>query len=196
MKEDYAPRVHVPLASGTQVEHPPDMPELIHMNDPASSVFIDFSCHQPVTVSPGVSIDIAMNKMKASDSRLLLVTDDEANVVGMVTACDIMGDAPLRAAESGGLNHCDITVKMIMTPRKDIKAIEWSQIEHSKVGHIVATMHHLECCTLPVIEEGKLRGLFCGSEISERLGVNQSSHDIMNTTACAHSLAEMVHSFS
>jgi signal-transduction protein with cAMP-binding, CBS, and nucleotidyltransferase domain len=196
MSDDYAPRVHVQLASGMQVEHPHNMPELVYMSDPASYVFIDFTSYQPLAVSPESSIDTALNKMKVSGNRLLLVIDDDATVVGLVTACDIMGDAPLRVAESGRLNHNEVTVGMIMTQRKDLKAIEWSQVEHSKVGHIVATMHHLECCTLPVVEDGKLRGMFCGSEISERLGSERMGYDITDSTACAHSLAEMVHSFN
>jgi signal-transduction protein with cAMP-binding, CBS, and nucleotidyltransferase domain len=190
MNEDYAPRVHVPLASDTFVEHPPDMPELVHLNDPAAYVLIDFTNTRPMTISPDVSIDVAMNKMKVLGSRLLLVTDNDGSVVGVVTANDIMGDAPLRVAESDGMKHSDVKVEMIMTHNKDIKAIEWSQVKNSKVGHIVATMHHLECCYLPVVEDGKVRGLICGSEISRHLG-----HDISETTMCAHSLAEIVHTF-
>jgi CBS domain containing-hemolysin-like protein len=188
MDKDYAPKAHIPLASGTIVEHPPDMPELVHMDDPAKFVFIDFTNSRPMTVSSDVSIDAAMNKMKATGSHLLLVTDDNASIIGQITACDIMGDAPVRLAGSSGINHSEVTVEMIMTPQKDIKVIEWSNLTDSKVGHIVATMHHLECCDLPVVEDGKVRGLFCASEISRHLG-----RDISETTMCAHSLAEMIH---
>ncbi len=42
MKDDYTSRVHKTLATGTYVEHPPDIPELVYMHDPAEFVFIDF----------------------------------------------------------------------------------------------------------------------------------------------------------
>ena len=190
MREDYSPRVHVALASGTRVEHPPDLPELVHMHDPAKTVLIDFTSCRPATIAPDASIDSAMNKIKVSGSRLLLVTDDNAAVIGMISACDIMGDAPLRVSESSGISHKEITLEMIMMRLKDIKVIEWSSAENSKVGHIVATMHHLECCSLPVVEEGKIRGLFCSNVISHCLGYDISE---MTMHTCANSLAEIVH---
>jgi CBS domain-containing protein len=190
MREDYSPRVHVALASGTRVEHPPDLPELVHIHDPAKTVLIDFASCRPATIAPDASIDSALNKIKVSGSRLLLVTDENAAVIGMISSCDIMGDAPLRVSESSGISHSDITVEMIMMPLKEIKAIEWSSAKNSKVGHIIATMHQLECCSLPVVADGKLRGLFCSNVISDCLGYDISQRT-MHT--CANSLAEIVH---
>jgi len=188
MSGDYAPRVCIPFASGTLVEHPPEMPELVHMDDPATYVMTDFFRNRPMTISPDVAIDSAMNKLKIAGSHLLLVTDDDDTVVGQITSCDIMGDAPVRLATDSGMKHSEITVKMIMTPLEDLQVIEWSHIKSAKVGHILATMHQLEVCFLPVVQDGRVRGLFAASEISMHLG-----HDVTETILCAHTLAEIVH---
>ena len=188
MKDDYAPRVCVSLAEGTLVEHPPDMPELVHMHDPATYVFTDFTHNRPVVIAPDVSIDVAMNKMKSSGVGLLLVIDQAGAVIGEITIADILGDVPVRMAQESGMDHSEIVVDMVMTPRKDIKVLEWSHMKDGKVGHIVATLHQLECCHLLVVEDDRVRGLFAVSEISRHLG-----HDVSETACAAHSLAEIVH---
>ena len=144
MKDDYAPRICVSLAEGTLVGHPPDMPELVHMHDPATYVFTDFTHNRPVVIAPDVSIDVAMNKMKSSGVGLLLVIDQAGAVIGEITIADILGDVPVRMAQESGMDHSEIVVDMVMTPRKDIKVLEWSHMKDGKVGHIVATLHQLE----------------------------------------------------
>jgi CBS domain-containing protein len=188
MKEEYAARIYQALASGTRVEHPPEMPELVHMDDPATYVFTDFNYNRPATIAPETSIDAAMNKMKLLAVRHLLVVDDTGVVTGQITASDIMGDAPVRLAKRHGRSHKDITVEMIMTPRKNIMVVDWHHIKGAWVGHIVATMHQLECYHLPVVEDGKIRGIFSARQISRHLGF-----EVSENTRCAHSLAEIVH---
>ena len=117
--------------------------------------------------------------------------DDTGVVIGQITASDIPGDVPIRLAQTTGKDHSEIMVDMIITPQKDIMVLEWSHIKDAKIGHIAATMHSLECCHLPVIENGRIRGLFSARNISWHLG-----HDVSENTLCAHSLAEIVQTLS
>ena len=188
MKEEYTARIYYPLASGIRVDHPPEMPELVHMDDPATYVFTDFNYNRPAVTAPDVTIDAAMNKMKLLAVRLLLVVDKNGVVIGQISARDIMGDAPVKLAQTSGRSHRDITVEMIMTPQEDIMAVDWHHLKGATIGHIVATMHELECYHLPVVEDGRIRGLFSVREISRHLGF-----DVSENTMCAHSLAEIVH---
>ena len=189
-------RAYAPLERGAFVESPLEMPELVNLDDPASHVFTDFTHKMPLMISPDVSIDTALLKMKTSGVRLLLVVDDadaakderSATVIGQVTACDIMGDIPVKIARETGLRHNEITVRMMMTPREDIQVVEWSHIKTAKVGHVVATMHHRDGCHILVTEEGMIRGVFSMNEISRKLG-----HYETGPVVCASSLAELVH---
>jgi CBS domain-containing protein len=189
-------RTYAPLERGEFVESPVEMPELVSLDDPASHVFTDFTHKMPVMISPHVSIDSALNRMKTSGVRLLLVVSDTeaahdercATVIGQITACDIMGDIPIKIARSSGLKHSEITVNMMMTPREDIQVVEWSHIKAAKVGHVVATMHHRDGCHILVTEQGMIRGIFSMNEISRKLG-----HDETGPAMCASSLAELVH---
>jgi CBS domain-containing protein len=189
MNDTFAPRVTVSLPPDTLVMHPEELPELVHLDDPAISVFIDFTREHPLTIKPDISIDHALEKMKHSGICVLLVIDQEQRLLGEILADDIMGDKPVRLAESYGLDHSKITVDMLMLPREGIRALEYKQLDTARVGHIIATMHALESRYLLVIENGSIRGLYAAGPMSQQLGWN-----IMEREVPAHSLAEMVHS--
>lgn len=191
-------RRYAPLDTEAFIKCPIHTTELVHMDDPATFVFTDFTHNRPATVTPDIAIDTALDKMKRSREHLLLVIDDvntnsetgrqSGSVIGQITACDIHGEAPVRIAQETGMHHDDITVKMVMTPRRDIQVVDWVHIKGAKVGHILATMHERECCHILVVEEGTLRGIFSMSEISKHL-----DHVETEPEFCAHSLAELVH---
>lgn len=193
-----AQRHYAPLLTEAFIECPIHTMELVHMDDRATFVFTDFTHNRPAIISSDLSIDAALDKMKRSREHLLLVIDDvntdsdtgrqSAAVIGQITACDIHGEVPVRIARETGIQHDDITVKMVMTPRRDIQVVDWVYIISAKVGHILATMHARECCHILVVEEGTLRGIFSMSEISRHL-----DHVDTEPEFCAHSLAELVH---
>ncbi len=189
MKDDYSPRVCIAIPDGTGLQHPPDMPELIHMHEPALEVFTDFCCTQPLIVSPDMMIDVALARMKSAGVRLLLVLDRSGVLVGQITANDILGEVPIRLAQDSELDRSSILVRMVMEPRDDIRVLDWAHLQDCRVGHIVATLHHLEAHHLLVFDNGKIRGMFSIAEISRRLG-----HDVSELALAAHSLAEMVQS--
>ncbi len=188
MKDDYTPRVCIPLQAGTLVEHPSEMPELVHMNDPATMIFTDFTHMKPEVINPEMPIDEALAKMQASGVCLLLVTDEAGAVVGMLTGEECYGDAPIRLAQSSDIDRSHIQVGMVMTPLSDIRVLEWSHMKDARVGHIVATLHHLESQHLLVVEQRKVRGVFAASQIAKQIG-----HAVTEDTVPAHSLAEIVH---
>lgn len=189
MKDDFAPRHTIALPPNTPVIHPEELPELVHFDDPATAVFTDFTREHPVTIRPDDSIDYALEQMKHAGICVLLVIDEDQRLLGEIIADDIMGDKPVRLAESAGIEHSDITVKMMMIPREQVRALEFEQLRDACVGHIIATLHALESRYVLVMENGSIRGLFAAGPISQQLGRN-----IMDEEVPAHSLAEMVHS--
>jgi signal-transduction protein with cAMP-binding, CBS, and nucleotidyltransferase domain len=189
MKEAFAPRVTVQLPPDTMVTHPDELPELVHLNDPAMTVFTDFTREHPATIRPSASIDSALERMKHSAICVLLVIDEDQRLLGEIIADDIMGDKPVRMTESTGLDHSEITVKMLMIPRERIRVLEFEQLRTARVGHIIATLHALESRYVLVMENGSIRGLYAASQISRQLGSS-----IVELEAPAHSFAEIVHS--
>jgi CBS domain-containing protein len=191
MKDDYAPRPTITLPPDTTVTHPDRLPELVHFDDPARTVFTDFTRESPVTIEPGASIHDALEQMKHSGICILLVIDNDQRLLGEVIADDIMGDKPVRFAEVMAIAHSRITVDMMMVPREEVRVLEIEHLRNARVGHIIATLHALESRSVLVIENGSIRGLFAAGPISRQLGRN-----IMDEEVPAHSLAEMVRSLS
>jgi CBS domain-containing protein len=188
MKFDYSPRDCVALAENLAIGHPKDPPELVHYHDSAMLVFTDFSRVRPVTVTADVAIDTALEMMKNAGVRLLLVTDTEGHMIGLISADSIMGDRPVRLSSARRIDRGDITVEMIMEPQSRVKVLERSHLRDARVGHIVATLAQLEQKHMLVVDHGKVAGLFSATQISRQLG-----SDILNAEAPAHSLAEMLH---
>lgn len=191
MNNEFAPRNTVSLPQNTFITHPEELPELVHLNDQATTVFTDFTKEHPITTGADVSIQHAMDKMKNSGICVLLVTDRENRLLGEVTSDDIMGDKPVRLTKSRGMSHIDITVSMIMTPADKVRVLEIDHLRDARVGHIIATLKALESRHVLVAENGSIRGLYRAGQISKQLGYN-----IMDDELPAHSLAEMVHSLA
>lgn len=189
MKDEYAPRISIALPPGTMVAYPDELPDLVHLDDPASTVFTDFTREHPVTISPDTSIKQALDKMKQTGTCVCLVIDENQHLLGELIADDIVGDKPIRLTETTGIDYADITVKMIMQPREKIRVLEIEHLRNARVGHIIATLHALESRYVLVVGNGCIRGLYAAGQISRQLG-----RSIMDEEVPAHSLAEMVHS--
>ena len=189
MKDEYAPRATIPLPEATTVTHPEELPELVHLKDPAKVVFTDFTREQPATVSPETSIVEALERMQHAGICALLVIDDDQRLLGEITADEIMGDKPVRLMEMDRIERDKISVSMIMTPASRVRVLEIEHLRDARVGHIVATLHALESRHVLVVENGAVRGLYSANQISRQLGQN-----IMDEECPAHSLYEIVHS--
>lgn len=188
MEPAYAPRSCIPLTANLAIERPQELPELVHFDDSAMLVFTDFSQVSPVTVTPGETIDHALQKMRNRRVRLLLVVNKQHRIIGLISADRILGDDPVRIAEDEQLDHGRITVAMLMQPREQIQVLELNHLRDARVGHIVATLHDLEQKHILVVDNGMVCGLFSASQIGRQLGRN-----ILDDEMRAHSLAEMVH---
>lgn len=188
MLPDYSPRQTITLPADLRLEHPEGLPELVHLGDPAMLVFTDFCRVRPVTITADKTIDHALQKMKKSGIRLLVVIDENHHMVGFISAYQILGDKPVRLEEANRVNHSQITVGMLMKPRTQIRVLELRHLRDAKVGHIVSTLHDLEQLYLLVVDKDMISGLFSASQISRQLGSS-----IIDLQEPAHSLAELIH---
>ena len=193
MNPEFAVLASFPLAKGTRFEHPPEHPELIRLDSPAVTVMTDFKFVYPVTISPTVAIDGALKKMKTAGVRLLLVTSEAGEVIGIVTADDIMGERPIRIIEETRIQRPDINVSMVMTPQPRITVLNHLGGLNAKVGEIIETLHRLERQHVLVVDTDesagvqRIVGIFSTSQISKLLG-----RDVTEEIPPAHSLAEIV----
>ena len=192
MKAEFAPLSNVRLQPGTTYEYPPELPEIVHLDDPATDVMTDFEFVRPVTVGADAPIDEALDLMKRAGVRLLLVTDDAATIIGLITARDIMGERPIQLVQEARVPRSRVRVEQIMTPQSEITGLNMVSVRNARVGHIVETLRRLERQHVLVLEvdehtkKQRVRGLFSTSQIGKQLGL-----DLTQEVAPAQSLAQM-----
>jgi len=174
----FATLSHIPLKSGTPFDRPPELPRLVHLDSPALEVMTDFRVVHALTIAPQVSIDEALEKMKVRGVRLLLVTEADGIIAGLITAKDIQGEKPVKIAQESRIPHSAINVEAVMTPQASIEVLNMLSVRNAQVGHIVATLKALARQHALVVEVDaqtkaqRVRGIFSTSQISKQLGVD------------------------
>ncbi|MFZ0255236.1 MAG: CBS domain-containing protein [Gammaproteobacteria bacterium] len=192
MKNEYPPLSYASLQAGTTFLHPPNLPELVHLDSPATDVMTDFRFVHPVTVRPETPIDNALEKMKSAGVRLLLVTDEERNIIGIVTSKILLGEAPIKIVREKRIPRIAVTVAMVMAPQPEVPLLDMRSVRNAQVGHIVKTLQQLDRKHILVAEidpnskQQRICGLFSTSQIGRQLGVT-----VVPETAAAQTLAEI-----
>jgi CBS domain containing-hemolysin-like protein len=150
-------------------------PPRVSAESSALDVMTDLTRTAPATIRPQAPLAGANQFMITRGVRLLLVADDHENVLGVITATDILGEKPVRAAIERAVRRDELTVADVMTPVEQVEAIELGDLRGAHVGHVLATLRHSGRQHALVVEQegGRtlVRGIFSVSQIARQLGV-------------------------
>jgi CBS domain containing-hemolysin-like protein len=168
-----------------------ELPAQVKQHSPAILVMTDLRQQIAITVEPNVSIDWALQRMKAAGVRLLFVVNGQKQILGLITATDILGEKPLQFHQELHLRYEEIMVRDIMTPQKALEVLHMDEVLRASVGDIVATLQDVGRRHALVIDndvrtgQDSVRGIFSASQISKQL--NQP----IETSGVAHTFAEV-----
>jgi len=168
--------------------HPPVTPQ-----SPALEVMTDLKKTSAVTIHPTDSLESAKQKMIHRGVRMLLVIDFSDEIVGVITATDILGERPIQFVQSNGVQSKDVRVQDIMTAQREMDALDIRDVSNAHVGDILETLrHHHRQHALVVDRQGPrnettLRGIFSLTQIARQLGVSVQTYDV------GENLAEIAH---
>lgn len=146
-------------------------------DDPATVVMTDLHRIKPFTVDATASIDFANSKMIASGVRLLFVLNGADVLVGLITASDLSGEAPIKYMQKHGGSRESVLVQDIMTPRAKLKTLQMTDVAKARVGDIIETMKDFGRQHILVVEKSddgsseSICGIFSTSQISRQLGI-------------------------
>ncbi len=191
MKREYHPLTAHHLQGGARYHLPGQNPERVRIDSPALAVMTDLRQIPAATIDVEAPLDAANRFMIRRGVRLLLVTDDERQVLGLITANDILGEKPVQFALERGIKRQEIRVRDIMTPRDKLEVLLHDDLGHAEVGHVVATLQHSgrqHALVIDIDSDGKsqaVRGIFSASQIARQLGV------AIHTTEVAQTFAEI-----
>ncbi len=168
----------ISLKPQSTLGHPTAPPEMVKLHSPAAVVMTSFKTVHPITTIPEVPVDVALKKMKTAGVRLLFVMNAADQIIGLVTAKDIMGERPIQITRQMRVPRADITVAAVMTPQPDICALDALAVRDARVGDIVETLnaqnrqHALVVETDKATQTQRVTGMFSTSQVSKVLGYN------------------------
>jgi len=184
---DYQPLPIHELGANAGFRRPlqPQAPR-VGAESPAAQVMTDLARVAPATIRPQAPLAGANQFMITRGVRLLLVIDDHENVLGLITATDILSEKPMRAAIDRGVRRDELTVADVMTPAEQVEVIAYADVAGARVGHVLETLRragrqHALVVDYDEIASGRplvpparrsmVRGIFSISQIARQLGV-------------------------
>ena len=150
--------------------------EPIDLDSPALLVMTDLRHVRVVTIGPEIPLPTALTVMKHANVRLLAVIDEQRVITGLVSANDLMGEKPLRIANSERIRHEEVQVADVMSSTRDIQPLDFAAVEHASVRDVVAHLVETSRQHALVIEAGNTandyvaRGIFSATQIGRQLG--------------------------
>ena len=141
------------------------------------------------TIDLEAPVDAANRFMIRRGVRLLLVSDDERRVLGLITSNDILGEKPVQFALEHRIKRQEIRVRDIMIPCERLEVLNYADLIHAEVGHVVATLQHAgrqHALVSDLGGDGKtetVRGIFSASQIARQLGVAIQTSEVAQTFA-------------
>ncbi len=168
-----------------------ELPAQVKEHSPAILVMTDLRQQIAITVEPNVSIDWALQRMKAAGVRLLFVVNGEKQILGLITSNDILGEKPIQFHQELHLRYEEIMVRDIMTPQNSLEVLMMEEVLRATVGDIVATLQDVGRRHALVLDndvrtgQESIRGIFSATQIGKQL--NQP----IETSGVAHTFAEV-----
>jgi CBS-domain-containing membrane protein len=142
--------------------------------DTAITVMTDFRERSSVTIAEAVPIDAALLHMKHAGVRCAFVTSELRRVTGLITAYDILGEAPLRFLQSVSGQRKDVLVRDIMVKLVDWRVVEVRDLEKMSVETLYQLFESTRLTHIAVMESDaerprQLRGLLSASKVKRLL---------------------------
>lgn len=139
-------------------------------------VMTDFNQVVPLTVHRQTSLPVTLTAMKQAGVRLLLVTGDDEELIGVITPRDIHGRKSRNIMSKTGEHLDDLKVEDVMTLRHRIDYLSLDDVCKARVGDIIETLrqvnrqHTLVGSRDAVNDTLIVTGIFSLSQIGTQLG--------------------------
>ena len=159
----------------------------VDANSPALEVMTDFRRLSPVTISRNASLDDANRAMTLCRVLYLLVTDEQQQLLGIVTEAGTRGNQPLAIAHRMAVRPGELVVSDVMINKHDdADVLHLRDVAHARVGNVVATLKELGtpfCLVVDHDEEDHhiLCGVFSLSRIQRQMGLEAQTEEIAQT---------------
>lgn len=162
---------------------------MVAADSPAIEAMTDFSRISVVSTGGDASIAEANARMISRGVRMLMVVGKEDEVIGLITARDIMGEKPMQMAAARGGKRDELSVRDLMTAIDSIDTLYLNEVLNARVVDILEALktlgrqHILVEDTDQATGLPRVRGLFSATHIGRLLGVPVLGFDLPRTFA-------------
>lgn len=162
--------------------------ECVTADAPALQAMTDLSVLPTATTSPDLLLEQANSAMIQHGVRLLVVTEENDRIVGLITSNDTLGQKPVLVAQLKGVKPGELKVVDVMVRVEDIDILPFEEVRKACVGDVVATLKSAGRAHALVVGEGRdgqhlLVGIFSAFQIARQLGLPLQKHDLATTLA-------------
>jgi len=162
---------------------------LVGAESPAIEAMTDFLRVNVVHIESAASIVEANARMISRGVRLLMVSNADDQVEGLITARDILGEKPLQVAQARGCKRSELLVADLMTPVVSVDTLYLNEVLNARVIDILDALkqlgrqHILVEDVDPANGLPRVRGLFSATHIGRLLGVPVLGFELASTFA-------------
>jgi CBS-domain-containing membrane protein len=187
MASNFQPLKSVLLSVGTRITESQSARQRMTLDSPALESMTDLVVVSAASIEPKRTIDEANTRMLVRGVRMLFVLGATQDLLGLITANDVLGEKPMRVVRNNGIPHSDVLVEDIMTAAKDLEVLEYADVKNARLGDIVATLRNTGRQHALVVAKTAggpyIRGLFSASQIARDLGIAVQTPAIYKTFA-------------
>lgn len=159
----------------------------VDASSPAIEVMTDYRRQPALTISPGASLDEANRMMARSNAQYLIVADEKAQLLGIVTEAGTTGSRPMAVAHQMGLHRNELVVSNVMIDKHDdAEVMHLRDVLHARVGNVLSTLQELGTPFCLVVDHDAadnhiLCGVFSLRQIERCMGLDTHSEEIAHT---------------
>lgn len=189
MERHYDPIPSQAIRPGTVVPQPPaPQATSVTPEDSALAVMTDLTRVPAVLVDPDVDIEAGLRIMVRRGVRSLLVVNVDNEIVGLISAPDLLGEKPLQHLREHGGRRADVRIYELMTPIAELEVLPLSSVAQARVGNVLATLEQSGRQHALVVEDSAaghalVRGIFSATQIDRQLGRTVAAGPVANTFA-------------
>ena len=157
------------------------MPEEVielSLSSSALSFFTDFKQTKPLVIESTYSAIDTITLMKKAHVRLKLVINKHEELLGIVSADDLIERKIVQKLSKGDKRE-DLSITEFMTPKDKLRVLEYNEVEKSSIKDVINVLKSSgqQHCLVVDSREKLVRGLFSVSDISRKLKVNVDVQD-------------------
>lgn len=165
------------------------LPANVTAESPAIDVMTDLTRIAAQSISAFSTIDDAAERMKNAGVRLLFITNQHLQVIGILTSQDILEEKIIKYMSAHSSRREEISVRDLMTPQVRIEVLRMEDVAKARVGDIIRTFKQMGRQHALVVENGegeqRVRGILSTTQIARQTGI------AVDTSEYAGSFAEL-----